>query len=94
MVLNKTEILDRPEGMLQLLFETISSVLDTKDTISGDEDELKIYASFLAANLVTRAMPEDSDLLLSHWSYISSLCDSYEGEKLHEKIQVSILPFV
>lgn len=44
-------IYDNPPGLGKLLTETLKNTLSTKATLGGEEDELKVFATFLKLSL-------------------------------------------
>lgn len=94
MIWKGISIIDMPEWLLKLLFETIYAVHDMKATPSWEENELKIYASFIATSIIYDGVLPDSTIFLNHWDDITSLCDSCEWDTLYEKLKKSLEPIV
>lgn len=88
------EIVDIPKGTTRRLFAAISFLLNTGDMPEEDRDEITIFGSHLLACTDYDSPLPDMTKILDHWQYVTALCDTYEGDMLHEKIRQLIEPLL
>jgi hypothetical protein len=92
MIKEKQNIINMPEGLPNLLFDTLTYVMKMPDSLNREADILKIYASFIRCNISLNWAPIEPETFVLHWQHINSLSDSYEGETLHTTIGESLKP--
>jgi hypothetical protein len=85
-------VVNMPEGLQDLLCETLKYVIDMPDSMNSETDILKIYASFILSNPIAKNIPIESNIFVSHWQYINSLSVVYEWELLHSLIEEALNP--
>lgn len=91
---NGIDIIDTPPWSTQLLFDTLSSILNTESEIPWSHVNLKILASFILSNIFHGGALQNPKRFLLHWQYINLLCNEYTWSMLDERIKRSIEPFV
>ncbi|MDD2892130.1 MAG: hypothetical protein PHQ95_04140, partial [Candidatus Gracilibacteria bacterium] len=91
---NNEGIIDIPEGLINHLMDTKTSILNKEDVCSGDI-ELKIFASYIEARLIFSNQSTLNPVnFLKHWEYIATLPDFYTGEALYEQTRFSLEPII
>jgi tetratricopeptide (TPR) repeat protein len=94
MIQEKQNVINMPEGLPKLLFDTLSFVMQIPDSLDIETNTIKVYASFILSNVTANWIAVDPDLFVTHWQHVNVLSDSYWGEFLHTYIEEILDPMM
>ncbi len=92
MIKEKQNIIDTPEWLPKLLFDTLAFVMKMPDLLDQETNILKVHASFILYNISFNWVPIEPEAFLLHWKYVNSLSDSYDGETWYSIIHEWFIP--
>jgi len=76
MIKNKKNVINMPEGLPKLLFDTLNFILQLTNSFDADNNRLRVLASFIYCNVIPNNDPVVPENYKYHWTVCKDLIDS------------------